>query len=138
MPRLMPLYSSENKSNETLSRLLEKEKQSYVALSAILDFINGQSKHTHDFKANMDFNEYKYRVLKQAEKLKVTGPCSNASHAENQFNVMHYQRVILSAEKVNSRNMAIMAALHNLTPAALKNLVRSIKKICIKLSKEIN
>lgn len=138
MPKSVSIMRFQIPNEPHLNRLQEKEKQSYIALSAVIDFINGCQKHTHDFKAHMDFAEYKQQVLAQVEKLKFQGPFSNSSYGENQFNVMHYQRVILSASKSNSRNMAIMAALHNLTPAALKRLVTSIKNSCIQLSKELN
>ena len=126
-----------NHSQAAISALQAKEKQSYNALSAVIDFVQGQQRHTHEYKSSTDFDRYKRVTLMRVARLKLKGATMAGSNQENQFNVMHYQRAILTASQSNYRNMAILAAKHNLTAQALIKLVNLIKKSCIKLSKEI-
>lgn len=119
-----------------LVALYAKEKAYYTSLSALIDFLQGEQKHQHAYKSFESFEDYKRNTLSQTSKLKSLEN-DKARASENQFNVMYYQRAILCASEANYRNMAILAAMHNLTPIALHQLLTFMKKSCIRLSKEI-
>lgn len=119
-----------------LFKLKDKEQQAYIALSTLVDLLQGYTKHIHDYKATTDFERYKRVTLIRTTQLNLNHYNNPCSTQENHFNIMHYQRAILSASRPTYRNMVILTAKHTLTQSAIANLLNSMKKYCIKLSKE--
>ncbi len=120
----------------SLADLQKQEKQNYEALSGLIGFIRGLQRPYHKLTASTDFERYKRSLLAEATLINSQHTQKVAKQTDTQFNVTHYQRAILSASQENYRNMAILAAIKDLTPSALHRLVMLIRKNCIKISRK--
>ena len=117
-----------------LHDLERKEKRTYEALAALIQFLKGGKKK--EWPKMMDFSEFKKAVLAGAIDFNLNEK-SEAAALEPKFNFKHYERAILCASDATYRDMAIQAASKDLTQEALVELMASLRRDCQRISRQV-
>lgn len=127
------LQTQYSKMRVQLHEVEKREKRTYEALAALINYIKGIKKY--DVKAYTDFFEFKKELLAAVTKLKVKQ--HKMSNREPKFNVKHYERAIKGASDATYRDMAIQAANKDLNHEAITELVTALHKDCREVTKQV-
>ena len=121
------VVQQKEKLNVKLSVLEKKERKTYEALAAVINFLNKGKKGK--LAPCKSFSTFKKDIISAVGQLSVKRKLKTAS-AEPKFNVKHYERAIKCAADATYRDMAIQAANKDLNHEAIGELVEEFKKDC--------
>ena len=123
-----------SKAQMKIIELEKKEKKTYEALAALINFVEGRGKYT--INAVTNFVKFKKEVIVVALQLKSKRK-QKASSLDPKFNVKHYEHAIRCASDSTYRDMAIQAANKDLSREAMVELIVALHKDCRDASRRV-